>query len=85
MLYSMLYNDYVLKRNNSCFIDYEHKKSLIAAHCLCIGLFHVVMKRFFLCFFLNIKYRCITLCKKQYVGLAFMQHIPGVFIMMMTC
>ena len=51
MLYSMLYNDYALKRNNSCFIDYEHKKSLIA-HCLCIGLFHVAMKRFLCVFFL---------------------------------
>ena len=83
MLYSIIYNDYVSKRNNSCFIDHEHKKSLIV-RCLCIGLFQVAMKRFF-CVFFFIKYRCITLCQKQYVGLALMQHIPGVSTMIMTC
>ena len=83
MLYSMLYNDYVLKRNISCFIDYEHKKSLIA-HCLCIGLFHAAMKRFF-CVFFKYKISLHIIVQKQYVGFAFMQHIPGVFIMMMTC
>ena len=50
MLYSMLYNDYAKKGNNSCFIDYEHRKSLIACY-LCMGSFHVAMKRFVLCCF----------------------------------